>query len=47
VGEVEVEHGPDEGEAAGLAREAADDLGVAFDLGQRSFEQVGNRYERR
>jgi hypothetical protein len=47
VGEVEVEHGPDEGEAAGLAGEAADDLGAAFDLGQRAFEQVGNRYERR
>src|SRR5438105_4787765 len=28
VGEVEVEDGPDEGEAAGLAGEAADDLGA-------------------
>jgi hypothetical protein len=28
VGDVEVEHGPNEGEAAGLAGEAADHLGV-------------------
>ena len=41
VGEVEVEYGPDEGEAAGLAGEAADDLGAAFDLGQRAFQEVG------
>jgi hypothetical protein len=46
VGDVEVEDRPDEGEAAGLAGEAADDLGAAFDLGQRAFEQVGIRYER-
>src|SRR5215207_10962374 len=30
VGDVEVEHGPDEGEAAGLAGEAADHLGAPF-----------------
>jgi hypothetical protein len=46
VGDVEVKHGPDEGQAAGLAGEAADDLGATFDIGQRPFEQVGNRYER-
>ena len=40
VGDVEVEHGPDEREAAGLAGEAADHLGAAFDLGERAFEQV-------
>jgi hypothetical protein len=34
VGDVEVEHGPDEGEATGLAGEAADHLGAAFDLAQ-------------
>jgi hypothetical protein len=36
VGEV-VEDGPDEREAAGLAGEAADHLGAAFDLGERPF----------
>jgi len=35
VGEVDVEDGPDEREAAGLAREAADRFGAAFDLGAR------------
>jgi hypothetical protein len=40
VGDVEVEQGPDQGEAAGLAGEAADHLGAAFDLGERAFEQV-------
>jgi hypothetical protein len=40
VGDVEVKHGPDEGEAAGLAGEAADHLGAAFDLGERAFERV-------
>jgi hypothetical protein len=40
VGDVEVEDGPDEGEAAGLAGEAADQLGAAFDLAERAFEQV-------
>jgi hypothetical protein len=40
VGDVEVEDGLDEGEAAGLAGEAADHLGAAFDLGERPFEQV-------
>ena len=35
-----VEHGPDEREAAGLAGEAADHLGAAFDLGERAFGQV-------
>jgi hypothetical protein len=43
---VEVKDGPDEREAAGLAGEAADHLGAAFDLGQRALEQVGIRYER-
>ena len=47
VSDVEVEHGPDEREAAGLAGEAADDLGAAFDLAERPFEQVRIRYERR
>jgi hypothetical protein len=47
VRDVEVQDGPDEREAAGLAGEAADHLGAAFDLGERPFEQVGNRYERR
>jgi hypothetical protein len=32
VADVEVEHGPDQGEAAGLAGEAADHLGAPFDL---------------
>src|SRR4030095_13874331 len=41
VGDVEVKDGPDEREAAGLAGEAADHRGAAFDLGERSFEQVG------
>ena len=40
VGDVEVQDGPDECEAAGLAGEAADHLGAAFDLGERAFEQV-------
>jgi hypothetical protein len=41
VGDVEVKDGPDECQAAGLAGEAADHLGAAFDLGERAFEQVG------
>ena len=40
VADVEVKDGPDEREAAGLAGEAADDLGAAFDLAERPFEQV-------
>ena len=36
VGDEQVEHGPDEGEAAGLAWEAADDFGAAFDFGGRA-----------
>jgi hypothetical protein len=40
VGDVEVEDGPDEGEAAGLPGEPADHLGAAFDLAERPFEQV-------
>src|ERR671930_441495 len=40
VRDVEVEHGPDEREAARFAGEAADDLGAAFDLAERAFEQV-------
>ena len=39
VTDVEVEHGPDEGEAAGLAGETADHLGAAFDLAERPLEQ--------
>jgi hypothetical protein len=46
VGDVEVEDGPDEGQAAGLAGEAADHFGAAFDLAERPFEQVRIRYER-
>jgi hypothetical protein len=34
VADVEVEDGPDEGEAAGLAGEAADHLGAALDLAE-------------
>ena len=34
VGDVEVKHRPDEGQAAGLAGEAADELGAAFDLAE-------------
>src|SRR5829696_6937919 len=41
VGAVEVKHGPDQDQAAGLAGEAADHLGAALDLAERSFEQVG------
>src|SRR5206468_7799650 len=40
VADVEVKHGPDERQAAGLAGEAADHLGAAFDLAERSLEQV-------
>ncbi len=40
VRHVEVEHSPYEGEAAGLAEEAADHLGAPLDLAQRSLEQV-------
>jgi hypothetical protein len=40
VGDVEVEDGPDEGEAAGLAGEPADQLGAALGLAERPFEQV-------
>jgi hypothetical protein len=46
VGDLEVKHGPHEGQAAGLAGEAADHFGAAFDLGDRSFEQIRIRYER-
>ena len=41
VGEVDVEHGPDEREAAGLAGEPADHLGASLDLAERSLEQIG------
>jgi hypothetical protein len=34
VGDVEVKDGPDERQAAGLAGEAADDLGAALDLAE-------------
>jgi hypothetical protein len=40
VGDHKVEHGPDQGEAAALAREAAHHLGAAFDLAERALEQV-------
>jgi hypothetical protein len=40
VANVEIENGPDEGQAARLAGEAADHLGAAFDLAERSLEQV-------
>ena len=40
VGDEQVEHGPDEGEAAGLAGEAAHHFGAAFDLAERALEQV-------
>ena len=45
VGDVEVQDGPDEREAARLAGEAADDLGAAFNFAERPFEQVRIRYE--
>jgi hypothetical protein len=38
VPDVEVQDGPDEGEAAGLAGKAADHLGAALDLAERSLE---------
>src|SRR5438132_533456 len=41
VADVEIKHGPDQREAAGLAREPADHLGAALDLAERSLEQVG------
>jgi len=47
VGDEQVEDGPDEGEAAGLAGEPAHDLGAPADFAERPLEQVGNRYERR
>ena len=40
VGDEQVEHGPDEGEAAGLAGEAAYHLGAAFDFAEGTLEQV-------
>jgi hypothetical protein len=40
VGDVEVEHGPDERQAACLAGEAADHLGPPLDLAERPLEQV-------
>ena len=40
VADVEVEHGPDERQTAGLAGEPADHLGTALDLAERSLEQV-------
>ena len=47
VADVEVKHGPDQREAAGLAGEAADDLGAALDLAERALEQVRQRQRRR
>ena len=40
MGDQQVEHGPDQGEAAGLAGEAAHHLGAAFDLAERALEQI-------
>jgi len=40
VGDEEIEHGPDERQAAVLAGEAAHDLGAAFDLAEGSLEQI-------
>jgi hypothetical protein len=40
VADVEVKHGPNEGEAAGFAGEPADHLGASFDLAKRPLEQV-------
>jgi hypothetical protein len=40
VADVEVEHGPGERQAAGLAGEAADHLGAALDLAEGPFERV-------
>ena len=40
VGDQEIEDGPDEGEAAGLAGEAAHHLRASFDLAERALEQV-------
>ena len=45
VRHVEVEHRPDERQAAGLAGEAADHLGAPLDLAERSLEQVCIPYE--
>jgi hypothetical protein len=41
VGNQEVEHSPDESQAAVLAGEAAHHLGAPFDLAVRPLEQVG------
>src|SRR4051812_20345973 len=41
-----LEHGPDEAERAGFAREAADHLGAAADFDEGALEQIRNRYER-
>ena len=41
VGDQQVEHGPDQGEAAVLTGEAAHDFGASFDFAERALEQVG------
>jgi hypothetical protein len=41
VGDEQVEHGPDQGQAAGLAGEAAHHLSASFDLAERALEAVG------
>jgi hypothetical protein len=41
VAEEQVEDRPDEGEAAALAREAADHFGASADLAKRSLEEIG------
>jgi hypothetical protein len=41
VGDQQVEHGPDEREAAALTGEPAHYLGAVFDLAERALEEVG------
>ena len=40
VGDEEVQDGPDEGQAAGLAGEASHHLRASLDLAERALEQV-------
>jgi hypothetical protein len=40
VSDQQVEHGPDQSQAAGLAGEAAHHLRAAFDLAERPLEQI-------
>ena len=41
VGDEQVEHGPQERQAAALAGEAAHHLRASFDFAERALEQVG------